>query len=157
MASAHLHLMTRDALDSSRHCYRDGVTQLYTIHQWVSNCTAFLKNQNLFSFWFLLSRLVGKLESMMCLILQMEGRKGNRLGDFYPVIENLLTTTVLPRYFDCSAKYANIWIDLAPFRDFYFPLNYFDFIFYRRTRTCLVIRYTSEILKSVQILFFDKK
>ena len=59
----------------------------------------------------IVTRLAGKLEAMMCLILQMESRKGGRLGDYYPVAENVLTTTVLPRYFDCSAKYANIGID----------------------------------------------
>ena len=110
IASAHLHLMTRDALDSSRHCYRDGMSQLRAAHQWVQYGITCEKLWLILFNIDIVSRLAGKLEAMMCLILQMEGKKGGRLGDFYPVVENLLTTTVLPRFFDCSAKYADVKI-----------------------------------------------
>ena len=50
MASAHIHLMTRDALDSSRHCYREGMSQLRAAHQWVLKTSGKLYDISFFKY-----------------------------------------------------------------------------------------------------------
>ena len=142
--AAHLHLMIYDLYDSARFCASENFAQLQILRQW-NRLLFHLSKQHELINMFKLSRLVGKLETATCLILQSAiMTSGYEISNFFKVTQKVLQTYV-HRYFACSARLVQVVWHLGVTYDVFSGAV----ICNREIQGCLVLRNAHRILNLI--------